>query len=243
MDEIIKDLIEAVQNVDVSILRYRTIGGFEIGENIEDNHDVSLSLRNADPDLIEIVLSAKNFIEKISERAFCYELYHQWRLIIERNPVKYRDLFVSPEIYKTNLLSILNAHEFFSNEELNEFKKAGLFRLDSKQTYYYPDFVLHGSYEDFHNQLIAIEVKTARNLSYDNFKKDVYKLITYIRLLQYKRVIYILTDIKIIEIREYLSYIPMIEELNYSFESIDFHFVFKFSNTNEIETYTLSELM
>lgn len=93
------------------------------------------------------------------ERPFCYELYHQFRLIQGNDG----SLILSGEPSK-NLSYIMNKEIYLSSEK------------DKDRVY--PDFILHKGLDDTlsQNQIMAIEVKQKYNINPTNLENDVKKL-------------------------------------------------------------------
>lgn len=94
--------------------------------------------------------------EKILERPFAYEFYHQFRNLMEKGIVDLGDLIIQAEIDKTY------QHCFKSNKE-----PTGRGRI--------PDFLVH--LPDSENNLAVIEFKLTSNL--DNLVRDFQKLVEF----------------------------------------------------------------
>lgn len=92
------------------------------------------------------------------ERPFCYELYHQFRLMQNKS-----SLILSGEPSKT-LSYMMNGEKYPSQE-------------DDKDRVY-PDFILHKGLDDTsdENQIMAIEVKQNGNINKANLENDIKKL-------------------------------------------------------------------
>lgn len=107
---------------------------------------------------------------QMAERVFAYELYHQWRMLIDGH--KYENLILNGEIRKDG--SVIR------HENLKEI---------------YPDFVLHEQQNNLNQQLIICEIKTSRALQHKNgkaqLKKDIIKLGNAIEELGFKEALFI----------------------------------------------------
>lgn len=106
--------------------------------------------------------------EGLLERPYCYELYHQFRLLQSEDC----SLILNAEPSKK--------YPYYENDS-NKCKSVS------------PDFVLHKGLEDYvsTNQIMAIEVKQESNLSNGNLENDIEKLQRYISSLFYKFGIFI----------------------------------------------------
>lgn len=124
-------------------------------------NDVLEALSNVNPEYYEWIDAVKHKKASV-ERVFCYEFYHQFRMIMEgigrkcaneTNNKKYNHLLFNAEIGKGGY---------------DEYKTI------------YPDFVLHKEQNGFESQKLAIEVKTSTRLNTKDFNKDIKKLFTLI---------------------------------------------------------------
>lgn len=99
----------------------------------------------------------KESIKEHLERVFAYELYHQWRMVL--------DLFEIP---------------LYLNGEISKAVKDAM--KNNKVSVLFPDFVLHGGQncDDKSKQLIACEIKRKDNISNEKIKGDIESLINYI---------------------------------------------------------------
>ncbi|MCX8080857.1 MAG: hypothetical protein N3F09_06440 [Bacteroidia bacterium] len=138
------------------------------GQNSEKYfYDFITALLSVSKDYLIWPYNEKN---QMIERVFAYELYHQWRLLIDN--YKYKNIILNGEIKKDG--SILR------NED---FKKI------------YPDLVLHEQQDSLNNQLIICEIKTCKALKHSRgkakLKKDIIKLGNAIEYLKFKEALFI----------------------------------------------------
>ncbi|MDE6089869.1 MAG: hypothetical protein K2G41_04125 [Duncaniella sp.] len=89
------------------------------------------------------------------ERVFAYELYYQWRKLMDDNS---SDLTLNGEISK----------EVYDDIILKQ------------TTFYFPDMVLHKGQENKDKQMIVCEIKRKHSFNPNKFKKDIEKLSWYI---------------------------------------------------------------
>jgi hypothetical protein len=107
----------------------------------------------------------KKEIEKLSlkyqERTFCYELYHQLRLLQdeEDGPFNEKDILIHAEIRKDSLLT-----EVYKEWKMEELDKE-----------YIPDFIFHDDM-DHTKQRLIVEVKTSPKDSIHNYRSDLNKI-------------------------------------------------------------------
>lgn len=96
--------------------------------------------------------------DSLLERPFCYELYHQFRLMQNNN-----SLILSGEPSK-DLSRTINRGKYPS--------------LKCNKDRVYPDFILHKDIDDTlpENQIMAIEVKQKSNINKANLEHDIKKL-------------------------------------------------------------------
>lgn len=95
---------------------------------------------------------------KLCERCFAYELYHQWRRLL--------DVYNECAGVKTT------QHEIILNGEIPK-----LMERESREKY--PDLVLHGGQSSLEHQLLVCEIKRYEKGSYpisDSILDDLYKL-------------------------------------------------------------------
>lgn len=105
----------------------------------------------------------KRYDGSFLERPFCYELYHQFRLL--QGDVC--SLILSAEPSKTL------SYKFCNGQYLDE---------NTNKDRVFPDFVLHKGLDDNEpkNQIMAIEVKHKENLNKEKLENDVKKLKRYV---------------------------------------------------------------
>ena len=106
------------------------------------------------------------YLSRYGERAFCYELYHQTRKLMENyydenpHPPDQPPVFLQAELKKSQIQDIVNF-------------LPGLDVPLSKE--FIPDFILHapGPYE---RQEVVVEVKSNPKLTFGEIKNDIAKL-------------------------------------------------------------------
>lgn len=87
----------------------------------------------------------------MQERVFCYEFYHQFRMLMQ-DDVKYNNYIFNAEIKKSD------------------------FEREQGRGYKFPDFVLHKGQDNTEGQELVIEVKTKYGLNPANLEADLRKL-------------------------------------------------------------------
>lgn len=133
------------------------------------------AINNIDQDYFKLKTTYSN-AGIVRERVFCYELYHQVRLMISE---KYNQFHIHGEIDK-------RGHDhFMRNEQRN------------------PDFVFHVPGEMRRN-FCVIEVKG--KLSQDDMFKDFTTLTTFIDNYNYKQGVFILYNHSFDDLKHYLRY-------------------------------------
>ncbi|KGO93653.1 hypothetical protein [Flavobacterium subsaxonicum] len=193
------DLYNSVSKIDQVFITFDTYIGLEKGENISDNpfFQAEIEKNNADEYILRFLESQKNIREHSLERNFCYQLYYRWYSIVNGTGHKYSSLNLNGEINKANLTLPLKNYENLKNLSLFEkIKENGL--ID--QTYFVPDFVLHGGQDNINHQTLIAEVKLNENLKSGNFEKDFYKLAIYQKLYQFKSCCFIILKMNIKEL-------------------------------------------
>lgn len=101
------------------------------------------------------------------ERMFCYELYHQFRILQHDKGELNNNFILSGEPHKNIEVPI---------EKIYREKKKKHKANKNKTIRCSPDFIFHGGIDNYDpsNQILAIEVKA--NISSRNFIKDIIKL-------------------------------------------------------------------
>src|SRR5690554_1658975 len=118
----------------------------------------------------------KKEIEKLSlkyqERTFCYELYHQLRLLQdeEDGPFNEKDILIHAEIRKDSLLT-----EVYKEWKMEELDKE-----------YIPDFIFHKDM-GYKKQRLIVEVKTNPNNSESHYKYDLEKIHEFISRYKFEK--------------------------------------------------------
>jgi hypothetical protein len=112
-------------------------------------------------------------IVKSGERIFCYELYHQLRLLMQEHPTRFGNTVLQGELRKHQIMPLIH--------------RMGLQALSGDFT---PDFLLHtpGNAED---HAFVIEVKTIRSLNYRQLAADISKIAEFIEYYRYQRGIFL----------------------------------------------------
>ena len=185
MDQYVKDLFEAVKNVDSKYVKFRHIKGFNDVLTINEQDLIDNSL------LLNFIESQKTEIEKSLESVFCYELYYCWRKFMINNSGRYNDLVLNGEIGKMNLSAFIENYNNSTNNPL--FRELSLASILEKG-HLFPDFTLHGGNNDTQNQKLIVEVKTNENLTDENFKTDFYRLAIFQKLYGFENVVFIILN-------------------------------------------------
>ena len=226
MDQYVKDLFEAVKNVDSKYVKFRHIKGFNDVLTINEQDLIDNSL------LLNFIESQKTEIEKSLESVFCYELYYCWRKFMINNSGRYNDLVLNGEIGKMNLSAFIENYNNSTNNPL--FRELSLASILEKG-HLFPDFTLHGGNNDTQNQKLIVEVKTNENLTDENFKTDFYRLAIFQKLYGFENVVFIILNKKIRDLVSYLENvkIELVDKENFYFilKSEDLEYCF---NLDEI---------
>ncbi len=210
MDQYVKDLFEAVKNVDSKYVKFRHIKGFNDVLTINEQDLIDNSL------LLNFIESQKTEIEKSLESVFCYELYYCWRKFMINNSGRYNDLVLNGEIGKMNLSAFIENYNNSTNNPL--FRELSLTSILEKG-HLFPDFTLHGGNNDTQNQKLIVEVKTNENLTDENFKTDFYRLAIFQKLYGFENVVFIILNKKIRDLVSYLGNvkIELVNKKNFYF--------------------------
>jgi len=122
--------------------------------------------------------AVKELLDRYGERVFCYELYHQIRVLMDNhhlhNPRTFENVKLQSELKKDYIGQIVQ--EYFNVEA-----------LDSE---YIPDFLLH-TLGNFDNQFLIIEVKSNPQLSFSGMKDDLLKIQQFITRYHYKKGVFL----------------------------------------------------
>lgn len=132
--------------------------------------------------------------ERNPEHLFCYEFYHQLRLVFSDE-----DFHIDGEIYKT----INGANTIIKDPAFLRTKNV-LMKSDGL----YPDIVIHKSQmsRDSKDQLLILECKTQpENLDENAFFKDFFKLNTYNEYLNFQNSIYLIVNKDSYSIEQFLK--------------------------------------
>lgn len=163
LDEFLTLFIAAVKNVDGEYMRtiYHEMG--YVVDTINDENQQNYMRRNV----------VGNDIVRTGERIYCYELYHQLRLLMGPMREQFPHLYLQGELRKYQVPELLEA--------------MNIGELDGN---YMPDFLLHtpGNAND---HPYVIEVKTDRFLSYPQVTGDLKKIVQFLREYDYQRGIFL----------------------------------------------------
>lgn len=120
----------------------------------------------------------EDYLYGYGERVFCYELYHQVRLLMkkvdESEPEMFRDVLFQGELKKDDIDKIIESYD----------------NVKSLKHRYIPDFILH-SPGNFECQDIVIEVKSNPELTFSHIKDDLLKIHEFISSYTYKRGVFL----------------------------------------------------
>jgi hypothetical protein len=149
-------VIEALKNVNQNY--YSTVY-----KNIEEFKSVFLG-RNG--------RMLETDFERFSERVFCYEFYHQLRILIDneksKNPSFLSGTLLQGEVRKMMIIELV--------------EKFGLEGLSGE---FIPDFLIHG-HDNSDKQHCVIEVKCIKNLSQSAFIYDLKKINEFVTKYRYE---------------------------------------------------------
>lgn len=136
----------------------------------------------------------------MQERVFCYEFYHQFRMIMEANMYKYGNLIFNGEIKKSEFDDFLKLTEE-SNKEPNKDSE------NKSKEYKYPDFVLHSGQDNVKAQECVIEVKTAERINKVGIGGDIDKLLKFVdeNKLNYNTALFIAVNMDNKELKEQIE--------------------------------------
>ncbi|MFC7772481.1 hypothetical protein [Flavobacterium sp. GCM10027622] len=122
-----------------------------------------------------------NNFERYGERVFCYEFYHQLRVLIDEvrqdNPTFLEGTKLQAEVHKMQII------------ELNQ--KLGLNPLSGE---FAPDLLMH-SPGNANSHPFAIEVKCEHNISGEKIFKDLEKLNEFVTRYNYQRALFIAINV------------------------------------------------
>jgi hypothetical protein len=230
------DLERALNDVETSYIVFNIYIGLQKDEKIEESDFFKpyLNENYIDDYILKFLDSQKEIKEHSLERSFCSELYYTWKTIIKRNNNgHYKSLKLNAEISKTNLTIALKSYEKLKNSRL--FEKLKLNKLIDK-TYFVPDLVLHGGQDNIDIQELIVEVKYYDNLKIGNFEEDFYKLAVYQQIFQFKTCVFLIINITIKQLLEYLNKIDskLVDNNN---------FWFLLKSENKIYTFNLHDLV
>lgn|SRR6185369_2379042 len=122
--------------------------------------------------------SLEKYLDRYGERVFCYELYHQVRVLIDNYYAEHQGQLVGPkvtfqgELRKNQIESVI---QYFANENISSLNKE-----------YIPDFLLH-SIGNFDGQELIVEVKTNPILTVNDIKGVLAKIQEFIIRYGYRK--------------------------------------------------------
>jgi len=124
----------------------------------------------------------EKYLSRYGERVFCYELYHQIRMMMENyeitNPDEDNKVYFQGELRKGNVEEIIELFE-------------GVEEALTKE--YIPDFLLH-SPGDFMKQELVIEVKSNPSISIKDITDDLQKIQEFLTRYSYNMGIFLLIN-------------------------------------------------
>lgn len=154
-------IIKALSNVEDSYFR----------TTYQDIENFSGALRNRRGRLID------NNFERYGERVFCYEFYHQMRILIDNeraeNPNFLGESKLQAEVEKMQIIELA--------------QRLGLQQLNSE---YAPDFLMHTP-GNANLHPFVIEVKCEPNISWEKVFNDLNKLDQFVTQYNYQRGIFL----------------------------------------------------
>jgi len=161
---IIRFLVAALSKVDKDYYGGRIEGWMFDNHGIDRNHPKRKSL--------------EKYLDRYGERIFCYELYHQVRVLIDNYYAEQQGQLAGPkvtfqgELRKNQIESVI---QYFANKNISPLKKE-----------YIPDFLLH-SIGNFDRQELIVEVKTNPLLTTKDIKSDLAKIQEFISKYGYRK--------------------------------------------------------
>ncbi|MEJ9303074.1 hypothetical protein ABEW33_12360 [Priestia megaterium] len=160
------------------------------------------------------------------ERVFCYELYHQLRKIMEQNKLNEK-VILQAELRKAQVGS-----------EIEQ-----LFKVQSTDGVYYPDFLIHEPHT-FDNQDLIIEVKANPKLTVEDMKRDILKIDQFINRYKYKKGIFLAINIKEDRLNQLLTNAQLLEDLKeQTTRNYEILLMFKESATKPLISKNLAKLL
>lgn len=159
-------------------------------------NDIAEAIIRVDEKYCHWIYNQRTNPNQMTERVFAYELFHQFRQITNSNP-DYFELRFDGEIDK--LLHGDTVEVCGIKEDVN-------LDINSTQTYFSPDLVIHHSQNDRTccNQKAIIEIKTGY-VSDSELAKTIIKLNHYIRVLHFQYAVFITVNTDFIRIVEGLK--------------------------------------
>lgn len=125
------------------------------------------------------------------ERVFSYELYFEWRVIIEQKKSYYKELQLNGEVSKPHLLYL---------QEKIDFDDFGLVNYYPNKFSFVPDLTLHKGQEsiEYKDQEMVIEIKTDKTPSIN----DIGKLLNLVDKYNFKMGVFLTVNNSIEDLKE-----------------------------------------
>jgi hypothetical protein len=163
--KIFRRAINAVDNI--------YYGNEELNESAFNYHNIS------EDDLRR--KSLEPYLAKYGERVFCYELYHQIRLLMDKE--------VAADSSDSSTVLPFHLQAELKKKQISE-KVQDLYGVEALDKEYFPDFLLHCP-DSFEQQELIIEVKTNPKLTFSDIQKDLLKIQEFITKYNYRKGIFL----------------------------------------------------
>jgi hypothetical protein len=175
----------------------------------------------------------KDYLSRYGERSFCYELYHQIRVLMEAHYIQSPPQPDEPVLL---LQGELKKYQIYDIVQL----LTGLDEPLAKE--YIPDFLLHvpGPYE---HQEVVVEVKSTPKLSFSKIKSDLLKLNEFINNYNYKVGVFLAVNIGRNRILNWFNDDSNIDWINNNINVRNqIHIFSKENQDSELLKFTLNEI-
>jgi hypothetical protein len=167
------------------------------------------------------------YLSRHQERVFCYELYHQFRKIMEQKQNELTEEWILQGEPRKGPIG----------SEIEEYCE-----VQSIDKIYYPDFLVHEP-NTMNNGLI-IEVKANPSLTIKDMKKDILKIDQFINKYEYQKGVFLAINITKDRLKELLNdsrlIVPLKEQVICTDEIL---LIFKESAKEKIITINLGKLL
>lgn len=167
------------------------------------------------------------YLSRHQERVFCYELYHQFRKIMEQKQNELNEEWILQGEPRKGPVG----------SEIEEYCQ-----VKSIDKVYYPDFLVHEPYA-MNNGLI-IEVKANPSITIEDMKKDILKIDQFISRYEYQKGVFLAINITKDRLKELLKdprlLKPLKELVTCKYEIL---LMFKESAEKEIISINLGKLL